>query len=115
MLAAALGRAFTSRLGHVHLTRPDRRPLPLAPFQVHNHTWQRLQVAAAMELEKPKTDDRAYKSLVLENGIRAVLVHDPDEESVLAACCVNVNIGYMADPPVRPLFSPHAPLAHGLC
>ncbi len=36
----------------------------------------------------------------LENGLRALLVHDP--EAAFAACCASVQAGYFDDPPSLP-------------
>lgn len=41
-------------------------------------------------------DDRSYKFVRLENGIEALLIHDPKTEKS-SACC-DVHIGSMADP-----------------
>lgn len=41
-------------------------------------------------------DDRLYKFIKLENGIEAILIHDPKTEKS-SACC-DVQIGSMADP-----------------
>ncbi|KAI0764784.1 LuxS/MPP-like metallohydrolase [Fomes fomentarius] len=48
------------------------------------------------DLEKPELDDRQYRVLELQNGVRAVLVHDPDADK--AAACLAVTIGSMYDP-----------------
>lgn len=47
-------------------------------------------------IDKPLTDPRSYRYIQLENGMRIVLVHDP--QSVMSAASVTVGIGYFADP-----------------
>ncbi|KAI0746531.1 LuxS/MPP-like metallohydrolase [Daedaleopsis nitida] len=47
-------------------------------------------------LEKPELDDRHYRVLELQNGVKAVLIHDPEADK--AAACLAVALGYMYDP-----------------
>lgn len=44
----------------------------------------------------PEQDDRKYRLLQLENGLKAVLVHDPSADK--AAACATVAVGYLHDP-----------------
>lgn len=47
-------------------------------------------------VEKPATDDRSYRFVQLENGMKVVLVSDPTTDSSGAAVCVGV--GHFSDP-----------------
>lgn len=47
-------------------------------------------------IEKPKVDERDYRVIELENGIRAVLIHDSTADK--AAACVSVHVGHLSDP-----------------
>lgn len=58
------------------------------------------------EVIKNAIDKRDYRVLTLPNGLRALLISDPDTD--LAAAALNVNVGYFSDPPER------AGLAHFL-
>lgn len=48
------------------------------------------------QIQKPDLDDRDYKLIQLENGLRAILVHDSAADK--AAACVTVAVGSMQDP-----------------
>ncbi|PCH40557.1 LuxS/MPP-like metallohydrolase [Wolfiporia cocos MD-104 SS10] len=48
------------------------------------------------DIKKPDLDDRHYRLIHLENGIRAMLVHDPSTDK--AAACLTVHVGAMHDP-----------------
>lgn len=48
------------------------------------------------DLEKPSLDDRQYRVLQLQNGLRAVFIHDPEADK--AAACLALTIGNMYDP-----------------
>ncbi|TFK91904.1 LuxS/MPP-like metallohydrolase [Polyporus arcularius HHB13444] len=48
------------------------------------------------DLEKPSLDDRQYRMVELQNGVRAVLVHDPEADK--SAACLAVAVGHMHDP-----------------
>ncbi|TBU47821.1 LuxS/MPP-like metallohydrolase [Dichomitus squalens] len=48
------------------------------------------------DLEKPLLDDRHYRVLQLQNGLRAVFIHDPEADK--AAACLALTIGHMYDP-----------------
>ena len=52
-------------------------------------------------IEKPETDNREYRILELQNGVRTVLIHDPDADK--AAACLALSIGYMHDPVYIPI------------
>ncbi|KAI6148159.1 Metalloenzyme, LuxS/M16 peptidase-like protein, partial [Pisolithus thermaeus] len=47
-------------------------------------------------LEKSQVDDRHYSVIRLENGLTAMLVHDPCTEN--AAASLNVAVGHLSDP-----------------
>ncbi|KZT69510.1 LuxS/MPP-like metallohydrolase [Daedalea quercina L-15889] len=51
-------------------------------------------------IEKPDLDDRDYRVIELDNGLRAILVHDARAEK--AAACLTVQVGAMFDPPDVP-------------
>lgn len=63
-------------------------------------------VAATASIIKSQSDPRAYRALVLENGMKVVLVSDPDTDK--AAASLSVDIGSGANPKDR------AGLAHFL-
>lgn len=46
--------------------------------------------------EKPLTDKREYKAIVLDNGLEALLIHSPDTDK--ASTAMDVNVGAFADP-----------------
>ncbi|OBZ78124.1 Insulin-degrading enzyme [Grifola frondosa] len=52
------------------------------------------------DLQKPDLDDRAYRILDLENGLRAIVIHDPSADK--AAACLTIAVGSMHDPPDMP-------------
>lgn len=47
-------------------------------------------------IQKPDLDNRDYRSIELDNGLRALLVHDAGAEK--AAACLTVQVGAMFDP-----------------
>jgi len=49
-----------------------------------------------LTMEKPMSDHREYKLVLLKNYLEALLVHDPTTEQSAAA--MNVGIGYFSDP-----------------
>ena len=49
-----------------------------------------------VEIIKSGGDERNYRGLVLENGMKIVLVSDPTTDK--AAAALDVNIGSMSDP-----------------
>ncbi|KAH9941260.1 LuxS/MPP-like metallohydrolase [Epithele typhae] len=51
-------------------------------------------------IEKPEIDDREYRILRLQNGLRALLVHDPDADKAASSLCVAV--GAFHDPDDAP-------------
>ncbi|MEM8496511.1 MAG: insulinase family protein [Pseudomonadota bacterium] len=55
--------------------------------------------AAALSPAKSPNDDRSYLSYVLDNGLRVLLVSDPD--TVKAAAALDVDVGSGADPQDR--------------
>ncbi len=56
--------------------------------------------SSGAEVIKNAIDKRDYRVLTLPNGLRALLVSDPDTD--LAAAALNVNVGYFSDPADRP-------------
>jgi hypothetical protein len=54
------------------------------------------------KIEKPDCDERGYRILELENGLKVVLVHDPLADK--SAACLRVAVGSLHDP-VRALIS----------
>lgn len=53
----------------------------------------------AIEINKSPYDNRSYKYFVLENGLRAIVVSDPDAE--LAAAALDVDVGSLNNNPDR--------------
>ncbi|KAG6334740.1 hypothetical protein ID866_4358 [Astraeus odoratus] len=51
-------------------------------------------------LEKSQVDDRQYSIIKLENGLTAMLVHDPQTEN--AAASLDVAVGHLSDPDDMP-------------
>lgn len=50
----------------------------------------------AGSIEKPDLDERNYRILELRNGLKAVLIHDPQADK--SAACLRVAIGSLHDP-----------------
>ena len=48
------------------------------------------------EIIKPKVDNRTYKGLTLQNGLKVVLIKD--EESTISSACMYVRVGSLKDP-----------------
>lgn len=48
------------------------------------------------DIEKPDLDERSYRVLELENGLKAVLVSDPLADK--SAACLRVATGSLYDP-----------------
>lgn len=48
------------------------------------------------EIEKSEHDDRLYRSIRLENGLKATLVHDVTADK--AAASLDVAVGHLSDP-----------------
>jgi hypothetical protein len=47
-------------------------------------------------IEKPLQDDREYRTIKLENGLSATVVHDPTADK--AAASLDVSVGHLSDP-----------------
>lgn len=47
-------------------------------------------------IDKPDLDDRDYRLVDLNNGLRAIVIHDDTADK--AAACVTVQVGAMHDP-----------------
>lgn len=75
--------------------------LAMSPFALLPGT-----AAASADLIRSPADNRHHEALTLDNGLRVLLVSDPDTNT--AAAALNVGIGYFSDPPDR------AGLAHFL-
>ena len=57
-------------------------------------------IIAAEEILKSPADTRDYAAITLDNGLRVILVSDPDTDK--AAASLDVNVGYFQDPKERP-------------
>lgn len=53
-------------------------------------------VASTLITEKPLLDNRDYKVIKLQNGLEALLVHDPETDK--ASASLDVNVGSFSDP-----------------
>ncbi len=53
-----------------------------------------------LEVVKSDEDKRLYRGLVLENGLRTLLISDPETDKSAAA--VDVNVGHLSDPEELP-------------
>ena len=53
-----------------------------------------------VEIERSPADARDYRALLLDNGLEALVVSDPDTEK--AAAALDVNVGSANDPDTRP-------------
>ena len=49
------------------------------------------------EIEKSENDERAYRGMILKNGLRVLLISDPDANQ--SAASLDVNVGSWSDPP----------------
>ncbi|MFK8079420.1 MAG: insulinase family protein, partial [Granulosicoccus sp.] len=56
--------------------------------------------AKALEIEKSPNDQREYRHVVLENGLKVTLIHDAHTET--AAAAMDVAVGSGSDPADRP-------------
>ena len=56
--------------------------------------------APAAEIERSPANPRDYRAFVLDNGLRAIVVSDPDTDK--AAAALDVNVGNANDPDARP-------------
>jgi insulysin len=52
------------------------------------------------EISKSQQDSKNYRGLILENGIKVMLISDPTTEK--SAACLCVEVGHMSDPPDLP-------------
>ena len=84
---------------------PDRQ------FLTHNHFTSIFKLilllllllgtaVQAEEILKSPNDNRDYAAVTLANGLRVILVSDPDTDK--AAASLDINIGYYQDPDDRP-------------
>ena len=56
--------------------------------------------AHGVEIERSPADTRDYRALMLDNGLEALVVSDPDADK--AAAALDVNVGSADDPDARP-------------
>lgn len=49
----------------------------------------------AAQVERPELDSRLYRIIKLDNGLEALLIHDPDTDKASAA--LDVNVGSFSD------------------
>ncbi|NVJ61321.1 MAG: insulinase family protein [Gammaproteobacteria bacterium] len=54
---------------------------------------------SAVTVIKPEIDDRSYAFQTLENGLKVVVISDPDADK--AAAALDVHVGHLADPKDR--------------
>lgn len=47
-------------------------------------------------IQKPEKDDRDYRLIRLENGLKAMIIHDPTADK--AAASLDVTVGHLHDP-----------------
>ena len=87
-------RAVLSTLFSVAATLPTVPRLASAAVGGGEGRLQVFDVASA------ELDRRAYRGLILPNGLRVLLASDP--ASAKAAASMNVRVGYMSDPPDLP-------------
>ena len=58
--------------------------------------WHHHALAESIVPTKSETDDKSYRGLVLENGLKVMLVSDPDTDQ--AAASLDVHVGSGTDP-----------------
>lgn len=76
----------------------------------------KVSTVLASDLERPELDNRQYRVIRLQNGLEALLVHDPDTDKSSAA--MDVRVGSFADSedlPVSILFVRHIPAEYIDC
>ena len=59
-----------------------------------------LNVTILSDLVKGKSDKRRYQQLRLQNGIEAIVIHDPLTDT--ASASLDIAVGSFMDPPHRP-------------
>jgi len=72
--------------------------------------WQECEAGYkvfAGSIEKPDLDERNYRILRLRNGLKAILVHDPQADK--SAACLRVAIGSLCDPVRILVYVPERP------
>ena len=60
---------------------------------------RQLSPSREVSLEKSRSDSRDYRYVHLENGITALVVHDPSPDSKKTSCAVSVGVGSYWDFP----------------
>ncbi|RME34472.1 MAG: peptidase M16 [Gammaproteobacteria bacterium] len=110
------GTLTLPRRSHGHKKQPGDPPLPLPAFAILFLILFPLSTPAALRttsdgngpvtptvtdaIIKSPNDDRAYRALLLDNGLKVMLVSDPDARK--AAAALDVHTGSAADPDDRP-------------
>lgn len=77
-----------------HFSPPLEDDTQWQHVQAHNSTPAHF--VYSKEMQKSPQDDRSYRVIRLENGLQAVLVHDPKADK--AAASLNVAVGHLNDP-----------------
>ena len=80
---------------------PVRRPMMTANLVQSRDTAAGLFVLEQTDkVKSPPRDKKQYRWLRASNGLRVLLVHDPDTEK--AAAALEVHAGHFSDPDERP-------------
>lgn len=91
---------------------PITRQLPRFSNMAQFSGWREVPATAEIPahsvflkaIEKPETDDRDYRLIRLQNGLQALLIHDPKADK--AAAAMDVGVGHLSDPVSTYLFEP---------
>lgn len=90
------------------ITRQLRRFSKMAQFSEWREVPATTEIPAhsvfLKAFEKPETDDRDYRLIRLQNGLQALLIHDPKADK--AAAAMDVGVGHLNDPVSTYLFEP---------
>lgn len=97
------------RLSSPHLTFQTHRALSMALSDwttIPQHDTIPRYSVFTKPIEKSQYDQRQYRTIRLENGLTAMLIHDPHTEN--AAASLDVAVGHLSDPvsdifPLRPI------------
>lgn len=94
-------RPSLSLLAAATAMRPVRRPMMTANLVQPRDTAAGLFVLEQTDkVKSPPRDKKQYRWLRASNGLRVLLVHDPDTEK--AAAALEVHAGHFSDPDERP-------------
>ncbi len=99
MVAPLLGR---KGLLLIHCLRGSRSLPPISQLSSSVASFAMAPTSAPsgpplrFEIEKSEQDDRVYRGLQLDNGMKVLLVSDPKTDKAGAA--LDVNVGHMVDP-----------------